>query len=87
MSKETAFDFPCDFPIKMMGRNTPEFRMIAVTIIEAHTGTVDDEQIQSALSRNGRFVSITITISAQSQQQLDDIYEDVSAHNDVLMAL
>lgn len=87
MSKETVFDFPCDFPIKMMGRNTPEFRMTAVSIIEAHTGTVDDKKIQSSLSRNGRFVSITISISAQSQRQLDDIYEDVSAHDDVLMAL
>lgn len=87
MNKETAFDFPCDFPVKIMGRNTPEFRMTAVSIIESHTGTVDDEKIQSSLSRNGRFVSITITINAQSQQQLDDIYEDVSAHDDVLMAL
>ena len=87
MSKETVFEFPCDFPIKMMGRNTPEFRMTAISIIEAHTGTVDDEKLQISLSRNGRFVSITITISAKSQQQLDDIYEDVSAHDDVLMAL
>ena len=87
MSKETVFEFPCDFPIKMMGRNTPEFRMTAISIIEAHTGTVDDRNLQISLSRNGSFVSITITISAQSQQQLDDIYEDVSAHDDVLMAL
>jgi len=71
----------------MMGRNTPEFRMTAISIIEAHTGTIDDEKLQISLSRNGRFVSITITISAKSQQQLDDIYEDVSAHDDVLMAL
>ena len=71
----------------MMGRNTPEFRMTAISIIEAHTGTVDDRNLQISLSRNGSFVSITITISAQSQQQLDDIYEDVSAHDDVLMAL
>jgi len=71
----------------MMGRNTPEFRMTAVSIVEAHTGLVDDERIRSTVSRNGRFVSITVTISAQSQHQLDEIYEDVSAHDDVLMAL
>ena len=70
-----------------MGRNTPEFRVTAVSLIESHTGSLEDERIQSALSRNGRFVSVTITISAQSQRQLDDIYEDVSAHDDVLMAL
>ena len=36
---------------------------------------------------NGRFVSITVTIMATSQQQLDDIYRDASSHDDVLMAL
>ena len=87
MSDEALLSFPCEFPIKVMGRNTPEFRVTAVSLIETHTGSLEDERIQSALSRNRRFVSVTITISAQSQRQLDDIYEDVSAHVDVLMAL
>ncbi len=87
MNDETLLEFPCDFPIKMMGRDTPEFHSAARKIIEKHAGPLDDNAIQSNLSRNGRFVSITVTVNARSQQQLDDIYREVTAHEDVLMAL
>ncbi len=87
MNDETLLEFPCDFPIKMMGRDTPEFRELARELIEKYTGPLDNNAIQSTLSRNGRFVSITATINAESQQQLDDIYHAISAHEDVLMAL
>ncbi len=87
MNDETLLKFPCSFPIKMMGRDTPEFRNTARALIENHAGPVDDSAIRSSQSRNGNFVSITITIDAQNQQQLDDIYRDVSSHEDVLMAL
>ena len=87
MSEETLLAFPCNFPIKMMGRDTPEFRATARSLVEKHTGPLDDEVIRSALSRNGSFISITVTVRAHSQQQLDDIYRDVSGHELVLMAL
>ncbi len=87
MNDETLLEFPCDFPIKMMGRDTPEFHSTARKIIEKHTGPLDDNAIQSSLSSKGRFVSITVTVNARSQQQLDDIYREVTAHKDVLMAL
>lgn len=87
MNDETLLKFPCSFPIKMMGRDTPEFRNTARALIENHAGPVDDSAIRSSQSRNANFVSITITIDAQNQQQLDDIYRDVSSHEDVLMAL
>ncbi|MDH3351199.1 MAG: DUF493 domain-containing protein [Gammaproteobacteria bacterium] len=87
MTEESLIDFPCAFPIKMMGRDTPEFRKTARTIIERHTGPIDDAAIRDALSSKGNFVSITITVNAKSQEQLDDIYRDASSHDDVLMAL
>ena len=87
MNDETLFEFPCEFPIKMMGRHTPKFRDMAISIIEKHAGPLSDNAIQSSLSKNGRFISITITVDAQSKQQLDDIYQDVIDHEDVLMAL
>ena len=87
MSEESALEFPCDFPIKMMGRNTTEFRQLARELVENHTGPVADQAVQTSLSRNDRFISVTVTISATSQQQLDDIYRDASSHSDVLMAL
>lgn len=71
----------------MMGRDTPEFRLLARALVENHAGEVADEAVQTAVSRKGSFVSVTVTITATSQQQLDDIYRSVSSHDDVLMAL
>jgi hypothetical protein len=87
MSDETALEFPCRFPIKMMGRDTPEFRTTARALVEKHAGEVADDAVQAATSRNGRFVSVTVTITATSKRQLDAIYREVTAHEDILMAL
>jgi putative lipoic acid-binding regulatory protein len=70
-----------------MGRDTPEFRVLARVLIENHVGQITDEAMRFNLSDKGNFVSVTVTVTASSQQQLDDIYREVSAHDDVLMAL
>ena len=87
MNGETLLEFPCDFPIKIMGRESTEFRALALTLVEKHTGPLSDDAIQFAPSRNGSFVSVTVTVIAQSQQQLDDIYREVTSVDEVLMAL
>ena len=87
MSDESVMTFPCSFPIKLMGRESSEFRQTVRELVEKHTGPLDDGAIESSLSRNGRFVSVTITVIARSREQLDNIYRDATAHNDVIMAL
>jgi putative lipoic acid-binding regulatory protein len=87
MSNDTLLEFPCAFPIKMMGRNAPEFYTTVRSLVEKHTGALDDSAIKTALSRNSRFISVTVTVNAKSQQQLDDIYREVTSNDDVLMAL
>ena len=87
MTEESVIEFPCDFPIKMMGRDTPEFQKTARALIEKHVGPVPDESVKVSLSGKGNFVSVTVTVTATSQQQLDDIYYELTAHDDVLMAL
>ncbi len=84
---EKLLDFPCDFPIKMMGRDQPEFRETAVALVEQHAGEIPGNAIRTALSRKGNFLSITITITAKNQQQLDDIYRDLTEHDEILVAL
>ena len=86
-SEETLLEFPVDFPIKVMGEDSPEFHASVRDIIEKHAGPLPDDKITTALSRNERFVSITVTINAQSREQLDNIYRELTAHNDVKMAL
>ena len=87
MAEESAIEFPCSFPIKMMGRDTPGFRATARALVEKHVGAVDDAKVHAAKSRKGNFVSVTVTITATGRGQLDAIYRDVTSHEDVLMAL
>ena len=87
MTEETLLEFPCDFPIKMMGRDSDEFRATARQLVEKHVGPVTDDAVQASVSANGNFVSVTVTVTATSKEQLDKIYYDLTANDDVIMAL
>lgn len=84
---ESLLTFPCSFPIKIMGRDEESFRHTAVLLVEQHAGKLADEAITTSSSSKGNFLSITITIQAQDQEQLDNIYNDLSNHEAVLVAL
>jgi len=86
-ASETLLEFPCQFPIKMMGRADAGIGDIAVRLVERHAGPVAADCVETAHSRNGNFLSVTVTIEAQSQQQLERIYNDLSNHEDILVAL
>ncbi len=87
MKEDTLMEFPCDFPIKMMGRDSEDFRQTARSLVEKHAGPVADDAVQAAVSAKGNFVSVTVTVRATSREQLDDIYRELTAHEAVLMAL
>ncbi|MEX2125636.1 MAG: DUF493 domain-containing protein [Woeseia sp.] len=84
---DELLDFPCEFPIKMMGRDQPEFRRAALTVVERHAGKVQEDAIRVAASSNGNFLSITVTITATSREQLDNIYRDLTDDEQILVAL
>ncbi len=85
--KDSLLEFPCNFPVKVMGRDQESFRRIAVDIVERHAGKVAEDAVSESSSRNGNFLSITITIQAKSQDQLDKLYNDLSSHEEILVAL
>lgn len=85
--RKALLDFPCEFPIKMMGRDEPAFHEAAREIIKRHAGELRGDAFREARSREANFVSLTVTITAASQRQLDDIYRELSAHEAILVAL
>ena len=87
VSEETILKFPCQFPIKVMGRANKKFRSSAIETLEACVGKISEDDITSALSNKGKFTALTVTIEASSKQQLDDIYKALSANPDVLFLL
>jgi putative lipoic acid-binding regulatory protein len=87
MEKESLIEFPCDFPVKIVGRADEEFEELALAIVTSHAPDFDRETASIRLSRDGNFVSLTCTIVARSQEQLDRLYQELSDHERVLMAL
>ena len=87
MSDGSLLTFPCDLPVKVLGRNATEFRDAAGEIVRAHYEDLGQEQISEQISRNGSFLSITFTVRAQSRRQVDALYRDLTASEDILMVL
>ena len=89
MTSEVAslLEFPCAFPIKAMGRNGGIFEQTVQEIVFRHAAAWSDDSVQMRPSGAGNFVSVTITVRAESRQQLDRIYQDLTDCELVLMAL
>jgi putative lipoic acid-binding regulatory protein len=87
MSDDKALQFPCRFPIKVMGKQSSGMEEIALALIGEHVADIAADDVQTRPSSNGRFVSVTITVTAESQQQLDAIYQSLTDHEAVLFAL
>ncbi len=79
--------FPCDFPLKVFGIATNEFEASIRQLIEKHVDDLPQDAIQYRLSENGRYSALSITVPVNSQQQLDDIYRELSSSPLVLMVL
>jgi len=86
-SEPSVLEFPCRFPIKAMGRQSDEFEQLVTRIICRHAELWPDEPIRSVPSKAGNFVSVTAVIEARSRRQLDNIYQDLTDCEMVLMAL
>jgi len=84
---DELFQFPTDFPIKVMGRDTESFRTLTLAIVERHAGPVAAENISERNSSKGKFLALTYTIRAESRAQLDKIYQDLTDSGVVLVAL
>lgn len=82
-----GFEFPCPYQIKAMGLYAEDFDILIVDIIRRHSADIHEGSVSSKLSKNGKYVSISVTIQAQSRDQLDAIYDDLTAHEKVLMRL
>ena len=87
VNSESLLEFPCRFPIKIMGRNRDEFKTVASEIVLRHAELYAGEQVTTNASAESNFLSVTVTIEALSQGQLDDIYRDLTDCDQVLMAL
>jgi putative lipoic acid-binding regulatory protein len=84
---DEIMEFPCSFSIKAMGLATPDFATTVEDIVGRHTPSSDENRVTTRPSKEGKYLSVTVTIEANSREQLDAIYQDLSANEQVLMSL
>jgi len=75
-----ALVFPTDFPIKIMGHNRLEFEPQMIAIVRGHAPDLDVSTVEVRQSRAGTYLSLTVTVRAQSRAQLDAIYRELTSH-------
>ena len=82
-----ALAFPCDFPIKVMGRKEPGFAQSVSDIVRKHVPDFDPATVGMRPSRQGRYLSVTCVVRATSREQLDALYQELCDHPQVVMVL
>lgn len=84
---ETLLNFPCNFPIKIMGKANQDFEFLILGIVRKHSPDIGEAAIKIRHSKEGTYMSITVVIPAKSKQQIDDLYQELTAEQMVLMVL
>lgn len=85
--EESLIDFPCEFPVKVMGPASPEFHSCIVTIANNHDPEFVENETKRKQSSTGKYVSFTLNIHAKNKKQLDNLYQELTDHELVLWAL
>ncbi|AHN27790.1 MULTISPECIES: HP0495 family protein [Snodgrassella] len=85
--KTSIIEFPLDFPIKVMGAQHPEFEAKVLEVVQQHAPDTAAENINTRPSSKGNYISATVVVRAENQEQLDNIYRALSSHPMVKVVL
>lgn len=82
---QDAFDkaelkFPCEFPISIMGMNVPEYKNAIFAILKKHVPEVTESSLKTAYSANKKYCSLKTRFTAQSREQMDELYKELTAN-------
>lgn len=80
-------EFPCDYPIKVLGVSSDAFESIIIEVFERHAPGFDQQTITVKGSSKGTFTSLTITITATGKDQLQALHEDLMSTGHVKMVI
>jgi putative lipoic acid-binding regulatory protein len=83
----SLIEYPCDFPIKVMGKTQAGFAQAVLAIVQSHAPDFDGSTMEMKTSKGGKYLSVTCVIRATSRQQLDALYQTLCDHPMVVMVL
>ncbi len=86
-TSKSLLQFPCDFPIKVVGHHHAEFEAQVVALVREHAPDLGEGAVRSRPSQGDKYLAVTVTVRATSQEQLDAIYRKLSGWDRALMVL
>lgn len=86
-AKPPKIEFPCAYPLKIVGHAAADFREFVIAVLERHTDQIHADTIDVRASSGGRFLSVRVTITASGEQQLKNIFAELKASGRVQVVL
>lgn len=87
MTESSLLEYPCDFPIKILGHTQAGYAQAILEIVRRHAPDFDSSSMEMKASKRGKYLSVTCVIRATSREQLDGLYQELCDHPMVVMVL
>ena len=87
MNEESGLKFPCEFTIKVFGMASDEFELEVITIVKKHVKSLRENAFASRYSKDKKYLALSINFTANSREELDHLYRELSGSPRVLMTL
>jgi putative lipoic acid-binding regulatory protein len=84
---ESLIEYPSEFPIKIMGEMQDAFAQTIVEVVTRHDSTFHAGKMEMRPSSQGKYLALTVTVTAVSREQLDNLYRELSSHPMVKVVL
>ena len=85
--EQSLIEYPSAFPIKVMGAQADGFVDAVVAVARRFDPAFDEGSVELRPSKGGNYLGITITVTATSREQLDELYRTLSTHPMVKVVL
>jgi len=85
--EESLIKYPCDFPIKVMGKSVEGYQAAIERVILNFDPQFDIKTVERRPSKNGNYLGLTVTVRVISRDQLDELYRTLSTHPMVSVVL
>jgi putative lipoic acid-binding regulatory protein len=86
-SRKELIEFPCRFPLKVMGERHDAFVATVIEVVRVHAPELSEADVVLRASSGGRYQALTVTVTATSRPQLDAIYMALTSHSMVKVVL
>jgi putative lipoic acid-binding regulatory protein len=86
-TESTLITFPCDFPIRVIGKNHPDFPLAITDIIVSHFPDFNKKTLSQKPSNLGQYLALRFDVHAENKPSLDALYQALTKHPDVKMVL